>query len=198
MKTDKRIDIYIDKAQAFAQPILGEIRQRVHEYCPEVEETMKWSFPHFTLNGKILCSMASFKNHCSFGFWLAPIMTISERDFKQDGMGDLGKMTSLADLPSENQFKAMILEAVELTLTGKTISKVAPKEVIVVESKDLLLALKNDPNAILTYNAFPPSQKKEYNEWILDAKTDATKEKRIAQAVEWMSEGKIRHWKYMK
>ncbi|MCE3295127.1 MAG: hypothetical protein K0R65_841 [Crocinitomicaceae bacterium] len=197
MKTDIRITQYIEKAQPFAQPILNEIRRRVHEYCPQVEEGWKWSFPNFMLNGRILCSMASFKNHCSFGFWLAPLM--NNEGFKREGMGDLGKMTSMDDLPDEDLFKAMLFEAVELTLAGKTIQKSPPaKTGNFEESAELLTALKKNPAAQLAYEKFSNSHRKEYNEWILEAKTEATRDKRIGQAIEWMTEGKHRHWKYVK
>lgn len=194
MKTDARITAYIDKSQEFAQPILTQIRAWVHEYCPEVEEGWKWSFPHFMLNGKILCSMAAFKQHCSFGFWLGPIMTTVEQGL--EGMGDSGKMTSLNDLPTAEQFRAMLNEAVTLTLAGKTIPKAKPNQQELVESQDLLKALKKNNAANAHYAKFPPSHKKEYNLWILDAKTDVTRSKRIEQAVEWISEGKGRNWKY--
>lgn len=194
MKTDPKVDAYIEKSQPFAQDILKEIRKRVHDYCPEVEEAMKWSFPNFMLNGKILCSMAAFKQHCSFGFWLAPLM--DNTSFKREGMGDLGKMTSLADLPSLDLFKAMLFEARDLTLAGKTLPKKPAGTVEVKESPELLQALKKNPKAITSYEKFPPSHKKEYNMWILEAKTAITREKRIAQAVEWISEGKGRNWKY--
>jgi hypothetical protein len=197
MKTDDRITQYIEKAQPFAQPILTEIRRRVHAYCPPAEEGMKWSFPHFMLNGKILCSMASFKNHCSFGFWLAALM--NNEGFKSEGMGDLGKITSMKDLPDDALFKTMLFEAVELTLAGKTIPKNAPaSKATLVESDELLAALKKNPAAQMAYDQFANSHRKEYNEWILEAKTEATRDKRIAQALEWIAEGKQRHWKYMR
>lgn len=195
MKTDNRITQYIDKAQPFAQPILEEIRRRVHVSCPEAEEDMKWSFPHFMLKGKILCSMASFKNHCSFGFWLASLMSSSE--LKRDGMGSLGKITCLEDLPFPEKFDAMMQEAIELTLAGKTIPKSPVNAGTLVESKELLAALGKSHKAKSTYELFSNSHRKEYNEWIMEAKTETTRHKRIAQAIEWMEEGKPRHWKYV-
>lgn len=196
MNTDPRIDTYIDKSQDFAKEILHEIRRRVHEFCPSVEETMKWSFPNFMYKGKILCSMASFKNHCSFGFWLAAHMQTSE--LKTGAMGDFGRMASLNDLPNEEIFKTMLFEAMELTDAGKTIPKAAKNSGELIESSDLLKSLAQNQKAQSKYNAFPPSHKKEYNQWILEAKTDVTRDRRITQAVEWISEGKGRNWKYEK
>lgn len=195
MKTEPKVDTYIEKSQAFAQEILREIRKRVHEYCPEVEEAMKWSFPNFMLNGKILCHMAAFKKHCSFGFWLAPLM--DNAAFKREGMGDLGKLTSIDDLPSLDLFKTMLFEARDLNLAGKTLPKKTTNLLEIKESPILMEAFKQHATAHAFYEKFSPSQKKEYNNWILEAKTDLTRDRRIAQAIEWISEGKSRNWKYM-
>ncbi len=196
MNTDQRIDVYIDKSQEFAKEILIEIRRRIHEFCPNVVETMKWSFPNFIYKGKILCSMASFKNHCSFGFWLAALMQSSE--LKTGAMGVFGKMKSINDLPSIDIFKTMLFEAMELTDAGKTIPKATKNAIELIESPDLLKCLATNEKALSKYNSFPPSHKKEYNQWILEAKTEVTRQKRIAQAAEWISEGKGRNWKYEK
>ena len=71
----KNLDAYIGQSAEFAQPILEHLRKLVHETCPAVAEQMKWSFPHFIYKGQNLCSMASFKQHCAFGFWLSPLMS---------------------------------------------------------------------------------------------------------------------------
>ena len=65
-KTDPRVNAYIAKAQPFAKPILIRFRKAVHAGCPDVTETMKWSFPHFDYKG-VLCSTAAFKAHCACG-----------------------------------------------------------------------------------------------------------------------------------
>ncbi|MES2588369.1 MAG: DUF1801 domain-containing protein [Bacteroidota bacterium] len=196
MKNNPKIDIYIEKSQDFTKEILIEIRKRVHEICPEIEEEWKWSFPNFTLNGKILCSMASFKSHCSFGFWLSSEMKIIENPGK--GMGDLGKMTSIDDLPSIEHFRMYMLEAMELTLSGKTITKKTARIVDFNQSEELNLAIQKSTLASNFYDKFSKSQQKDYHEWILEAKTETTSGKRITQAVEWISEGKSRHWKYQR
>ena len=196
MFKDNRIDGYIEKAQPFAKDILIEIRKRIHDFCPDINETMKWSFPHFMLNDKILCSMAAFKQHCSFGFWLASIM--NNHDFKQVGMGDLGKMKSIEDLPKIDVFKTMLFEARDLTLAGKSITKKATTKSELIESEEFLIQLKSNKFAFEFYNKLSPSHKKEYNSWILEAKTELTRNKRIKQALEWISEGKARNWKYEK
>ena len=196
MKTDERIDLYIERSGDFAKPILTEIRKRIHDLCPEIEETMKWSFPNFMLGKRILCSIAAFKNHCSFGFWLSSMMQTV--DSKRDGMGDMGKITRLEDLPTMENFKLMLYEAVELTKAGKTIPKKQTSATSFNKSEELLLALKDDPKAYEIFNKFSMSHQKEYHEWILEAKTEATINKRILQAVEWIGEGKSRNWKYMK
>jgi uncharacterized protein YdeI (YjbR/CyaY-like superfamily) len=202
MHTDPRIDAYIAASADFAKPILQHIRKLVHKAHPDIEETMKWSFPHFDYKG-MLCSMASFKNHCSFGFWKATLL----KDEKQllsvaenAGMGSFGKITSLKDLPPDKILLEYIKEAVALNEEGvKT-----PARVKITEKKtydmpeELTRSLKKNKKAQATFEAFSPSQKKEYIEWIVEAKTEATREKRLTTAIEWMEEGRVRHWKYKK
>jgi uncharacterized protein YdeI (YjbR/CyaY-like superfamily) len=202
MATDPRIDDYIKKAASFAQPILKHIRQLVHKACPEVKETMKWSFPHFDYNG-ILCSMAAFKQHCSFGFWKASIMKDPENILKLVGktaMGHFDKITSLEDLPSDKILVAYINEAMRLNKEG---IKLPAKEKNtgkgeITMPEELAAALKRNKKAQTAFNQFSPSHKREYLEWIAEAKTEATREKRIETTMEWLTEGKSRHWKYQK
>lgn len=195
MKIDTRITAYIEKAEPFAQPVLDEIRERVHEFCPEVEETLKWQMPNFMYKGKILCNMASFKKHCAFGFWLGPIM--DAKHFNVGAMGDFGKMTGLQDLPPKAAFKEMIEEAMELINAGKTVPKKDPSKAVPMDvPKEIADALKQDEKAETIFENFPPSHKKEYIEWVMGAKSEDTRQKRIAQMLEWVAEGKSRNWKY--
>ncbi|MBS3944411.1 MAG: DUF1801 domain-containing protein [Melioribacter sp.] len=100
---DLRIDLYIAKSQEFAKPILEHLRGLVHKACPEVEETMKWSFPHFDYKG-MMCSMAAFKQHCAFGFWKASLMRekkLMVNAKAETAMGHLGKITCLKDLSAD-------------------------------------------------------------------------------------------------
>lgn len=196
MNKNVAIDQYIAKAADFAKPVLEEIRYRVHLACPEATEDTKWQFPHFMYKGKILCSMASFKQHCSFGFWLAPLM--KNQNFKMGAMGDLGKMTSINDLPSEKEFSSMIQEAMKLIDEGKTLLKKADTASKIVPSKRLLQALKEHPEIEARFENFTPGKKAEYHQWINEAKTEPTVQKRTATALDWISEGKALNWKYMK
>lgn len=199
---DERIDVYIEKSADFAQPILNHLRAIIHKAVPEIHETMKWSFPHFEYKKSILCSMASFKQHCSFGFWLGSMMDDSHGVLKsreEGGMGHFGKIASLEDLPSEDVIISYIYQAVKLIDSGAKLEKKAPvqaKELIIPE--DFNTALKSNSKAMATFELFSPSNKKEYVEWVTEAKTESTRQKRLETAIEWMSEGKIRHWKYVK
>ena len=195
-----RIDDYIEKSADFAKPILRHLRALVHEMVPQVEEAWKWSFPNFVYRGGILCSMASFKNHCAFGFWKGAILKTGEGIFSErgQGMGHLGKIQSMADLPPDELIKAALQEAMSLNEHKIKVAKVAkpvsPQAQVVPEDfRDLL---NENPAAALTFDQFSPSNRKEYLEWIAEAKTEATRSKRMATSVEWLSEGKIRHWKY--
>ena len=200
--TDPRIDAYIAKAADFARPVLEHLRKLVHKACPEVQETMKWSFPHFEYNGAILCSMAAFKEHCSFGFWKASIMKDPAGVLKiadRHSMGHFDRMTSRKDLPADMVMIAYIKEA---ALLNEQAVKLPPREkkaaAAVAVPPALLAALKKNKKAQATFEAFPPSHKKEYIEWITEAKTEETRQKRLATTLEWLTEGKSRNWKYQK
>jgi uncharacterized protein YdeI (YjbR/CyaY-like superfamily) len=199
--TDKRIDDYIKKSAPFAQPILKHIRALVHKVCPEVTETVKWGFPHFEYKG-ILCSMASFKQHCSFGFWKAVLMKDDKQLLNKVGdtnMGAFDRIASMKDLPSDKILTSYIKEAMRLNEEDIRLPpkpKSAAKELPV--PAELAAALKKNKKAATSFENFPPSHRKEYIMWINEAKTDETRNKRVATTVEWVAEGKGRNWKYEK
>ncbi len=197
--TDPFVDEYIDKAQDFAKPILRHIRALVHEACPDVVEKKKWSFPHYDYKG-MLCSSAAFKEHCAFGFWKQSLLEGSAFPAEKTAMGSFGRIKSLADLPDDETMKKLIVEAMRLNDDGIKVAKPKAsgekKELVVPEI--LVAALETNAIASETFNAFPYSCKKEYIQWISEAKTDATRDNRLAAALEWMSEGKRRNWKYEK
>lgn len=200
-KTEPKIDAYIEKAQPFAKPILEYIRETVHEYCPDAEEAMKWSFPNFLYKNRILCSMSAFKAHCAFGFWLESEMkTMKEitKDREKNSMFNLGKITKIDDLPSKAQLKACIKEAMELTDMGVTLKKSTPSKTENEIPETFQNSLNANEKAKVIFQKSSPSFRKEYNMWIADAKTEATRNKRIQQAIEWILEGKSRNWKYEK
>lgn len=195
---DPRIDAYIAKSAEFARPILTHVRELVHRACPDVEETMKWSSPSFEYAGGILCGMAAFKQHASFGFWKHALVVGD--DSPPAGMGSYGKMTSLKDLPADKTLIAHIKKAMKLNEEGvktpsvrKTTTPKPPPEA----PADLVAALKKNAKARATFDVFPPSHKREYIEWLTEAKRDETRQKRLAQTIEWLAEGKPRNWKYM-
>jgi uncharacterized protein YdeI (YjbR/CyaY-like superfamily) len=192
---DPRVDAYIDKSAEFAKPILVHIRQLVHKACPEIQETMKWSFPHFDHKGTV-CSMASFKQHCAFGFWKQSLMEQDAFPTQKTAMGSFGRITSHDDLPSDKEMIALIKQAVELNEKGLKVEKkkVEKKELVIPDY--LTAALKKSKVARDAFEKFSYSHKKEYVEWITEAKTEVTREKRIATTLEWLAEGKSRNWKY--
>lgn len=196
---DARVDAYIEKSADFAKPVLEHLRALVHATCPDVEETMKWSFPHFMYGG-MLCSMASFKAHCAFGFWKgALVLDDTSRD--TEAMGNLGRITSVRDLPPKRTLAGWIRKAMALNEAGVKAPmkrKPALKKPPLRVPPELVDALARNPKARATFDAFPPSHRKEYVEWVAEAKTEATREKRLETTIEWLSEGKPRHWKYQK
>ena len=202
-KKIKEIDAYISKSVDFAKPILTHIRELVHKTCPAVEEKMKWSMPHFDYKNEMMCSMASFKQHAVMGFWKASLMkdkALLEKARSEEAMGHLGKITSLKDLPPDKKLIAYIKEAMKLNELGVKLPA-RPKS---GEKKELEIpdyfkkALMRNKMILQDFEKFSYSCKKEYVEWIADAKTEETRNKRMATALDWISEGKTRHWQYKK
>ena len=197
-KRDERIDAYIAKARDFARPILEHLRESVHANCPEVEETMKWSSPFFMYRGAILCNMATFKEHCAFGFWRNGREVLGEENAAGQAMGNLGRITSLEDLPPDDVLGAHIRRAMDLAEAGPARGARASVKPEAEVPEDLRSALAASPQASAAFHAFTPSQRREYVEWITEAKTQATRERRLATTLEWVAEGKSRNWKYQK
>lgn len=189
-----RVDEYIESRADFARPILEHLRALVHEVCPDVVETIKWGMPHFEHKG-VICHMAAFKNHCAFGFWKQSLLG---REFveRNDAMSSFGKITSRKDLPSDKRLKELIRKAVELNEAGIKVERMPKKDLEIPAI--LTKALKKAPAAKKTFDEFPTSKRRDYVDWINEAKTDATREKRLATTIEQLAEGKSRNWKYEK
>ena len=199
-KTDPKIDAYISKSEPFAKLILNHLRLLVYKTCPEAMEKIKWSFPHFDYKGEMMCSMAAFKQHMAFGFWKAALMkdpVLKETAKSEVAMGHLGRITSIKDLPSDKKMIAWIKEAMKLNEQGIKVAKPKPtgkKELIVPDY--FTKALAKNKKAKQVFDASSYSYKKEYVMWITEAKTEETRNSRMATALEWIAEGKIRNWKY--
>jgi uncharacterized protein YdeI (YjbR/CyaY-like superfamily) len=195
---DPRVDAYIARSADFAQPILEYVRMLVHEACPDVEETIKWGMPTFMHAGSMLCGMAAFKQHASFGFWKHALV-VDDAAASTEGMGSFGKLASVADLPTKRQLLAYLKKAMRLNEQGTKTSgarKTATPKPLPKMPADFAAALRANPAAKTAFEHFAPSHRREYLEWILDAKREDTRARRIAQAVEWLAEGKSRNWKY--
>jgi hypothetical protein len=198
---DPRIDAYIARSAPFARPILKRLRAAVHSACPKVRETLKWGAPSFEYHG-ILCGMAAFKEHCAFGFWKHDLVMGDDpeaQDAPKEAMGSFGRLRTLDDLPRKAKFMASVKKAMALNEQGVKAERPerAPKPAVKMHP-ELAAALARSKPATKTYAAFPPSQQREYLEWIAAAKGDATRKRRIAQAIEWLAAGKRRNWKYEK
>lgn len=200
---DKRIDAYITKSAPFAKPILNHLRAIVHKGCPQVVETMKWSFPTFEHHG-LMCGMGSFKEHCTFGFWKASLMKdrkLLEMAQSEEAMGHLGRITSIKDLPADSVLLGYVREAAALNESGVKLPrrKATPESVkkALKAPPVLTKALARNAKAKRTFDAFSYSNKKDYIDWITEAKTEETRTRRLQTAVAWMAEGKVRNWKYL-
>jgi uncharacterized protein YdeI (YjbR/CyaY-like superfamily) len=194
-KTDPRIDAHIAKSADFAKPILTHLRKLIHSGCPNVEETIKWGFASFVHHG-ILCQMAAFKAHCSFGFWNSGMQTklytaVGSKDKKH-----FRNLASLADLPPDKTMLALIKEAAKLNESGVKITKVRKPAKPLKVPADLAAAMKKSGKAKANFDAMPPSHRNEYIDWINEAKRPETRAKRVATTIEWLTKGKSRNWKY--
>lgn len=193
---DPRVDAYIEKSAEFAKPILTRLRAEVHAACPDVTEELKWSHPHFNYKGMFV-GMAAFKAHCICNFWKGSLV-IGPDSKRADAWGHLGRITSLDDLPSTNVMAGYVKKAMELNDKGVTVKRKKPKAAAkpVRVPVDLAVALKKNKNVHAVFAGFSPSHRREYIEWITEAKAADTRARRVAQAITWMAEGKSRNWKY--
>ncbi len=201
------VDAYIAKAKPFAQPILTHIRELVHKSCPTVIETIKWSRPFFEYKGVILANMSAFKEHCAFGFWGVEISAVlrEAKVLEPGAMGSLGRITCIQDLPANKRMLSLLGQAVGFIDTGQHTSPIAARNKVVKAPAppvkappEFTRALKASKKASAAYTAFSPSARREYIDWIADAKRPETRDTRIVTAIEWISEGKQRNWKYQK
>ena len=205
MKRLQEVDSYINSSADFAKDILNHLRELVHTSCPEIVEVIKWGFPNFEYRGQILCSMSAFKKHCSFGFWLGNEMEDPDKILLQIGktaMGQLGQLKSLSDLPADEMLKKYITQAMKLSEAGKKEVKMPAenkkKKISVTPEIPAYFQqkLEQEPLAKLIFEKFSNSCKREYIDWIVDAKTEKTRDKRMQEAIEMLRAGKQRNWKY--
>ena len=198
---DPRIDTYVGKSAEFARPILESLREQVHAACPDVEETIKWGMPSFDYKGPFF-SMAAFKQHAVFGFWKAELMSdpaLMDNARNETSMGHSGRITSMKDLPTDRKMIGYLEEAMDLNDRGVKVPRVKREPKPEAKVPPILsAALKKNKKAREVFEKFSPSHKREYIEWIEEAKTEATREKRVATTLEWLTEGKSRNWKYMR
>jgi uncharacterized protein YdeI (YjbR/CyaY-like superfamily) len=190
---DPRVDAYIEKSAEFAIPVLSRLREVVHAACPDVQETMKWNSPHFDYRGP-MCGMAAFKEHCAFGFWKGSLIVENASD---EAMGQLGRVARLGDLPPEKTLTGWIKKAMRLNEEGvKAPRAVRTNKAEAGVPEDMRKALGKNARARAAFEGFSPSHRREYVEWIEEAKRAETRARRLATAIEWMAEGKSRNWKY--
>ena len=194
---DPRVDAYVAKAPDFAKPILTHIRETVHTACPEVVETTKWSMPFFDYHGPLV-NMAAFKEHAALRFWKAALVLGQSSDADDPAMGQFGRLTSVKDLPPKKELVALIRKAAQLNEEGVKVEKKKTPRAELPVPAELSAALAKNKKARANFEAFPPSHRREYNEWIGEAKREETRAARVKQAVEWIAEGKARNWKYEK
>ena len=194
---DPRIDAYIAKSADFAKPILKHLRKVVHAGCPQVQETLKWSMPHFDYKG-VMCGMAAFKEHCSFGFWKESLIFDGNKSGEKEGMGSFGCIKSLKDLPNEKTLIGYVKKATALNEAGiKAPGRTQPKKREAIPVPDYFAAaLKKNAKARKTFDAFSPSHRREYLQWVTEAKREETRKERMTTSLKWLAEGKVLNWRY--
>jgi uncharacterized protein YdeI (YjbR/CyaY-like superfamily) len=195
MSRDPRVDAYIARQSDFARPILEYLREVVHAACPECGEALKWSSPSFMYKGEILAGMAAFKAHATFGFWKGSLV-VGKDDAQKSGMGQFGKLASIGDLPPRGKLEALVRKAMQLTDEGVKAPRDKHAKAPIRVPQDLRAAIDAVPAAAATFDGFTPSCRREYVDWVTEAKREETRAKRLAQTVEWLAEGKKRNWKY--
>ena len=197
MSRDPRIDAYIANAQPFARPILEKVRERAHAAVPDIEEAIKWGMPAYVLDGKILLITAAFKAHTALNFWRGQELNSSHDSV--GAMGQFGRIKALDELPPDAELDQLIRDAAELARSAPAPRKPkhAPKPLAEMHP-ELASALDEAPKAKAAFDDFAPSDRREYLDWIAEAKRDETRHKRIATTIEWLSEGKKRNWQYEK
>lgn len=193
--TDPRIDAYIARQAEFARPILAELRTRMHAACPEAEEAIKWGAPAFVYRGKLIAQMAAFKQHAAFSLWLDKQAVVAKTG-QAPAMGNYGRLASLKDLPGKRETTRHVRAAMALVEAGGTTRKLGERKPPPSLPPDLAQAMTGNAAARRTWDGFPPSKRREYAEWITEAKRPDTRARRVAEAVQWLGEGKSRHWKY--
>jgi uncharacterized protein YdeI (YjbR/CyaY-like superfamily) len=189
---DPRVDAYIARAPEFARPILDHVRDLIHQAIPDVEEEIKWSAPFFDHHG-VICGIAAFKQHCAINLWKASLILGDRQD---ESAGQLGRITSLADLPSDAKLKGYFREAARLNESGVKQPRVKKPAAKLVVPRELQQALRSNKKAAAAFDKFPPSHKQEYSQWISEAKGEDTRARRVKTAIEWIADGKGRNWKY--
>jgi uncharacterized protein YdeI (YjbR/CyaY-like superfamily) len=191
-KRDPRVDAYIAKSAEFARPILDHVRDVIHEAIPDVEEDIKWGAPFFNYEG-VICGIAAFKEHCAINLWKASLIV---GDKTGESAGQFGRITKLSDLPSDKALKGYFKQAARLNESGVKQPRAKKKTTELVVPAELQKALKANKKAAAAFEKFPPSHKREYSQWIAEAKGEDTRARRVSTAVEWIAEGKGRNWKY--
>jgi uncharacterized protein YdeI (YjbR/CyaY-like superfamily) len=194
---DPRVDAYIEKSADFAKPILTHLREVVHSACPDVVETIKWSSPFFDYHGA-MCNMAAFKEHAAFGFWKGALVVGRPSGDGDGSAGQFGRIASVKDLPSKKELTAYIKKAMTLNEEGVATPKQKKPKAELPVPPELAAALAKNKKARAAFDAFPPGHRREYNEWIGQAKGEDTRARRVEQAIEWIAEGKSRNWKYQR
>ncbi|HET8690544.1 MAG TPA: YdeI/OmpD-associated family protein [Steroidobacteraceae bacterium] len=202
MKRNPAVDAYIAKAAPFAQPILKHIRKLMHKGSPRLEETIKWGVPTFERQG-IVAMMAAFKKHVAFGFWSEKLIRErlggdADRVFPRDAKLGMGGRRYLRkeELPADIVILRAVKLAVALNEAGVRPKRALSRKPPPKAPPDLAAALRKNAKARATFERLTPGKKREYVDWLLEAKRPETRARRLAEATRLLAAGRERYWKY--
>ena len=198
-RRSSEVDRYIRSSAVFARPVLRRLRTFFHRADPRISETIKWGVPHFEYQG-ILGSMAAFRKHVSVGFWKGGMIGDEAGVFESAGNRKMTmlRMRDVADVPSADLMLVYIRRAVALNERGMRIPARKRTAVRVAIPSFFSNALRANRKASDVFSRLSRSHQREYVDWLTEAKREETRQRRMATAIKWLSEGKPRNWKYMK
>lgn len=196
----KEVNKYISNAPISQQKILSKLREIIHKASLDIEEKIRWSHPHFDYMGKGMCFIQALKERVTFGFWFGDKIYNSPKLSKEAKAiyETMGNLTDVSQIPSTKLIIEEIHLAMKLIESGNRDVKEKKVKPQLVIPDYLSLRFKKDKTANSSFSKMSPSHQREYVDWIIDAKTDETRENRISTMMSQVKEGKSKNWKYIK
>lgn len=193
-EASENITAYIEKATPEFKEVMIALRSVLNNPNFDIKEDWKWGAPNFNNEGMI-CWLAHFRNHVGMNFFKGTLIKDKYNLFTHYREEKGNRQLKFSDINQiiPEQIEYYIEEAIKLNQEN---IKVVKKEIDTSLPLDLETELNNNPKAKMFFESLAPSYKRDYIEWIEEAKREATRTKRLATTMEWLSEGKKKNWKY--